>query len=103
MESENVVAAQEQAVPKAADDTGTDFPVSVVYVPDELKADIRAALENMIVEYGFEYTSVSDDMTDSISFVVTEDIIDFLSELTADLPLEDGITEGQIEFVFSNQ
>ena len=99
-----IFAAQTQEVPKIADDTDSEFPDYTVYVPDDLAVDIRAALENMIVEYGFEYRDVSDGMTDSISFVITEDIIDLVSELTADLPLDGVLTEGQIiEIVFSNQ
>ncbi len=104
MESEGMIDAQTQGVPKVAGETGSETPDYIVYVPDDLAADIRAALENMIVEYGFDSNIVSDGMTDSISFVITEDIIDLVSELTADLPLEGGLTEGQlIEFVFNNQ
>ena len=104
IEPEEMFAVQTQEVPKVAGDTDFESPDYTVYVPDDLAADIRVALENMIIEYGFEYKDVSDGMTDSISFVITEDIIDLISELTADLPLDGVLTEGQIiEFVFSNQ
>ena len=104
MEPEEMITAQTQEVPKMAGDVGSELPDYTVHVPDDLAVNIRAALENMIVEYGFDYNTVSDGNTNSISFVITEDIIDLVSELTADLPLEGELTVGlAIEFVFNNQ
>ncbi len=89
-----------QPNPKIAGGLGERTPSCIVYVPDELEADIREALEDMIIEYGIEYNGEIE--TGSMMFMVTEDIAERLTELTADLQIEGSIIEGQaIEFIFN--
>lgn len=90
--------------PKAAGEPGSVMPACIVYVPEDRMADIRAALERMSAEYGFEYAAAYDELTESFSFVITKDIIKELSQLTEGLLLEGTILEGEtIQFIFNNQ
>ncbi len=99
MVTEDAGDAQAQAVPKHAADSERRIPACIVYVPDELEPDIREALDDMIIEYGFEYTY--DEDTDSMIFVISEDIAERLLELTADLQMDGSLIEGEtIEFMF---
>lgn len=90
----------EQGVPKISASNTEVVPTCFVYVPEALDADIRDALQSLIIEYGLEY--VDDDVTNSILIIVTQDVEERLSELTADLDTEGIIQEGQaIQFLFN--
>lgn len=90
----------EQGVPKISASNTDVVPTCFVYVPEALDADIRDALQSLIIEYGLEY--VDDDVTNSILIIVTQDVEERLSELTADLDTEGIIQEGQaIQFLFN--
>jgi len=75
----------------------------VVTVPDDWFVDVHAALESIIVQYQIEFTSESFDGIDVISFVLPEDALEEILELTKDLPLEGELIAGEmLQFVFNN-
>jgi hypothetical protein len=75
--------------------------IVTVAADDERQTGVRAALESIIAEYGIEAIFLSDDVMDTISFVLPEAALEDITVLTADFIPEDEITvNALIEFRF---
>ncbi len=76
-------------------------PYCIVYVPQERSTDIRAAVENIITEYGVVYAVAVSDGRESWSFILPAEALQQMTELIAELSADGEITADQmIEFVF---